>query len=131
VGLFSATVVPADRERVVIESNPAACEDARLNLAGQPARILERTLERWTPKQMGLVIANPARAGLGKPATAVLTATRAPVLVLVSCDPVAFARDARLLAEQGYRLDGCEALDLFPQTHHDEVVSRFMKETTR
>ena len=48
-------------------------------------------------------------------------------VVLVSCDPVAFARDARLLAGEGYRLAGCEVLDLFPQTHHVEVVSRFVK----
>ena len=127
VGLYSATVVPADRERVVVESNPSACEDARLNLAQHPARVSERTLERWTPKRMGLVIANPARAGLGKAAAAVLAATHAPVLVLVSCDPVAFARDARLLIERGYRLEGCEVLDLFPQTHHMEVVSRFVR----
>jgi 23S rRNA (uracil1939-C5)-methyltransferase len=128
VGLFSATVVPADRERIVVESNPSACEDARLNLAAHPARVMERTLERWTPKRMGLVIANPARAGLGRAAATVLAATRAPVLVLVSCDPAAFARDARLLAEHDYRLDGCEALDLFPQTHHVEVVSRFVRQ---
>jgi 23S rRNA (uracil1939-C5)-methyltransferase len=127
VGLFSATLVPTDRECLVVESNASACEDARLNLAGRIARVVERTLERWTPKRAGLVIANPARAGLGKPAAAVLAATRAPVLVLVSCDPVAFARDARLLAEQGYQLEGCEVLDLFPQTHHMEVVSRFVR----
>lgn len=127
VGLFAATVVPADRERLVIESNLSACEDARHNLSSLPARVIERALERWTPKRMGLVIANPARAGLGKAAVAVLVATRAPVLVLVSCDPVAFARDARLLAEQGYRLEGCEVLDLFPQTHHMEVVGRFVR----
>ena len=127
VGLFAATLLSADRDRIVIESNPSACEDARLNLAQLPARVLERTLERWTPKRMGLVIANPARAGLGKAAVAVLVATRTPVLVLVSCDPVAFARDARLLVEQGYRLEDCEVLDLFPQTHHMEVVSRFVR----
>jgi len=127
VGLFAATVLPADRERLVIESNPAACDDARVNLADLPARVLQRPLERWTAKRMALVIANPARAGLGKPAVGVLTATRTPLLILVSCDPVAFARDARLLAEQGYRLDRCEVLDLFPQTHHMEVVSRFVR----
>jgi 23S rRNA (uracil1939-C5)-methyltransferase len=136
VGLFAATVVPAARERIVVESNAVACEDARHNLAPPlhsppadiaPARVLARPLERWTPKRAGLVIANPARPGLGKAAVRVLAATRAPVLVLVSCDPVAFARDARLLAGEGYRLMGCEVLDLFPQTHHVEVVSRFVR----
>lgn len=131
VGLFSATVVPAERECVVVESNPSACEDARLNLAQRPARVMERPLERWKPKRMGLVIANPARAGLGRTAVGLLAETQAPTLVLVSCDPVAFARDARLLTEQGYRLQGCEVLDLFPQTHHVEVVSRFTRENDR
>jgi len=128
VGLFSATVVPADRECIVVESNPSACEDARLNLAQRPARVIERPLERWKPKRMGLAVANPARAGLGRTAVGLLAETQAPTLVLVSCDPVAFARDARLLTEQGYRLQGCEVLDLFPQTHHVEVVSRFTRE---
>lgn len=131
VGLFSATVVPAERECVVVESNPSACEDARLNLAQRPARVMERPLERWTPKRMALVIANPARAGLGRTAVGLLAETQAPVLVLVSCDPVAFARDARLLVDHGYRLQGCEVLDLFPQTHHVEVVSRFTRENDR
>jgi 23S rRNA (uracil1939-C5)-methyltransferase len=127
VGLFAATVPPADRPRMLVESNPSACDDARLNLAQLPARIIERPFERWTPKAAGLAIANPARAGLGKGAVAMLVATRAPVIVLVSCDPVAFARDARLLADKGYVLEDCEVLDLFPHTHHVEVVSRFRR----
>ena len=45
--------------------------------------------------------------------------------MLVSCDPVAFARDARLLAESGYRLQRTEVLDLFPETSHVETVSLF------
>ena len=57
-----------------------------------------------------------------------MTSTEAPVIVLVSCDPVALARDAALLARQGYRHDGTEVLDLFPHTHHVEAVTRFVRE---
>ena len=49
----------------------------------------------------------------------------APVLVLVSCDPVSLARDAALLAQAGYRHTVTTVLDLFPQTHHVEAVTRF------
>ena len=49
-------------------------------------------------------------------------ATGAPVLVLVSCDPVAMARDIDLLGRHGYRHDGTEILDLFPHTRHLECV---------
>ena len=54
-----------------------------------------------------------------------LAATQAPTLVLVSCDAASLGRDAGLLGEAGYRFAGATLVDLFPQTHHVEVVSRF------
>ena len=47
-------------------------------------------------------------------------------VVLVSCDPAAFARDAQLLKAKKYRLERCTVVDLFPQTSHVEVVSCFV-----
>jgi 23S rRNA (uracil1939-C5)-methyltransferase len=125
VGLFAATVVPAATEVVLVESSVEACADATINLSGRNARIEQVLLENWRPVPAGLVIADPARAGLGKAAVEKLTATGATRLVLVSCDPVSFARDARLLTEAGFRLTGGEVLDLFPNTHHLEVVGSF------
>jgi 23S rRNA (uracil1939-C5)-methyltransferase len=57
---------------------------------------------------------------------AALTAAEAPVVVLVSCDPVSLARDVVLMAEAGYRAERVEVLDLFPNTHHVETVTRFV-----
>ena len=45
----------------------------------------------------------------------------------MSCDAAALGRDARLLAEQGFTLERSVLVDLFPQTHHVEVVSRFTR----
>jgi tRNA/tmRNA/rRNA uracil-C5-methylase (TrmA/RlmC/RlmD family) len=84
-------------------------------------------VERWRSQPAALVIANPARSGLGAAATARLSASGARRLVLVSCDPVSFARDARLLVDAGYRLTGADAVDLFPNTHHVEVVGAFSR----
>ena len=52
-----------------------------------------------------------------------IAATGAPRVVLVSCDPAAGARDLRTLTEAGYRLESLQAWDLFPHTHHVEMVS--------
>jgi len=52
-----------------------------------------------------------------------LAATGAPRVVLVSCDPAAGARDLRALTEVGYELESLQAWDLFPHTHHVEMVS--------
>jgi 23S rRNA (uracil1939-C5)-methyltransferase len=71
------------------------------------------------------VIADPSRTGLGKPGASALAAVGAPVLVLVSCDPVALARDAVLLRGHGYEHETTDVIDLFPGTHHVEAVTRF------
>ena len=127
VGLFASTVVPTSARVVVVESSPSACADARHNLQATESQVVEATVERWSPVASDVVIADPARAGLGADAAAVLAATGAGVVVLVSCDPVAAARDLRLLDGHGYRLESCTVLDLFPQSHHVETVARMVK----
>ncbi len=132
VGLFATTVVPDDGSVILVEGSPSACQDAEVNLqrhrtAGRAA-VVRSAVESWRPVRADVVVADPSRQGLGAPAVATLAATEAPVMVLVGCDPVAFARDAGLLAAAGYRLDRAVALDLFPQTHHVEVVGRFERD---
>jgi 23S rRNA (uracil1939-C5)-methyltransferase len=130
VGLFAATVVPVGAHVVLVEGSPAACADARHNLAARSARVIRSAVERWRPSPADVVIADPSRDGLGPAAVRSLVSTRARTLVLISCDPVAFARDASLLRAEGYDLTRSVVLDLFPQTHHVEVVTRFDKRHT-
>lgn len=127
IGLFAgslATVAP-EASFTVVEGSAAACADAVVNLADLDAEVICSPVEAWTPTPADVVIADPSRHGLGRDATAVLVAAGAPTLLLVGCDPVAFARDAALLTDAGYRLSAARTLDLFPQTHHVEVVGRF------
>jgi 23S rRNA (uracil1939-C5)-methyltransferase len=124
-GLFAATVVSADAHVELVEGSAVACDDARVNLAGSDARVVCSGVEAWTPSSADVVVADPSRQGLGADAAIRLAATNAPTLVLVSCDPVAMARDTALLAGHGYRHAGTAVLDLFPQTHHVEAVTRF------
>ncbi|NND75143.1 MAG: class I SAM-dependent RNA methyltransferase [Ilumatobacter sp.] len=128
VGLFAATVM-ADAGRVtLIESSKSACFDAEHNLAHRDARVVRREVGGWsTDEAVDVVVADPARPGLGKPGVAALTAVAPAPIVLVSCDPVSLARDVTLLAAAGYHPARVEVLDLFPQTHHVETVTRFDK----
>ena len=127
VGLFATTVFPADRHVVAIESNPTACIDARVNVADRDVEIVQIPVEEWSPIKAAVVVADPARDGLRAGGVQVLAATQAKVIVLISCDPASLGRDARLLHDNGYQLEYCEVLDLFPHTHHVEVVSRFVR----
>lgn len=130
VGLFAVASAPATAKVVTIETSRSAVEDCRVNLAGRSARIEQCEVSTWRPEaglQIDVAIADPARSGLGRPGTAAMVAADPDVLVLVSCDPVALARDTDLLARSGYRHDGTEVLDLFPHTHHVECVTRFVR----
>lgn len=120
-GLFSAGL--GIERSILVESSPAACADARLNVP--TALVHEMRFEQWRPEPVDLVIADPARAGLGREAVEIVARTGSPCVLLVSCDPVAMARDTALLVEHGYRHRDSQVLDLFPHTPHVEVVTRF------
>ena len=130
VGLFAATCVAADAVVHVVEGSASACADARYNLADHDATVHESAVEQWTPTAtagatVDVVIADPSRQGLGAAAAGQLALVGAPVLILVSCDPVALARDAVLLGAAGYVHRRSVVADLFPHTHHVEAVTRF------
>ena len=130
VGLFAGALLDgrAGWRAVTAEHGHSSVADARTNLADLDVRVLETTVERLRAPRADLVIADPSRAGLGKEATAVLACTRAPRIVLVSCDPAAAGRDLALLVERGYRPVESVVVDLFPHTHHTEVITRFDRE---
>jgi 23S rRNA (uracil1939-C5)-methyltransferase len=123
VGLFASSM--ANGHVTVVESSASACADAAINLADRRRKIVCRSVEQWKPQRVDLVIADPARGGLGRAAVDVLAATHAGRIVLVSCDPVSLARDAGLLRAAGYAHVRSTVFDLFPQTHHVEVVTVF------
>jgi 23S rRNA (uracil1939-C5)-methyltransferase len=128
VGLLGGSLVAAGGRVVAIESSPWAAADAQVNLADLDAVVIEGEVAAFDAvpdERPDVVIADPARPGLGPGAAAALAGLGAPRLVLVSCDPASFARDVGLLAQHGYGLASTQVLDLFPHTFHVEVVSRF------
>jgi len=128
VGLFAVTAMADVAKVTVIESAKSSCFDAEHNLAGRDANVVRKEVGNWAAphgNEIDVIVADPARAGLGKPGVnALVTAAPAPI-VLVNCDPVSLARDTALLAAEGYEPERVEVLDLFPQTSHVETVTRF------
>ena len=124
VGLF-ASCLGEGMAVTLVESNRSSIADARHNLADRAATIVKVAAGRWRPSPADIVVADPPRAGLGKDVVERITATDAGRVVLVSCDPASYGRDAGLLAATGYRLGSTTLVDLFPHTPHVELVSVF------
>ncbi|MDH3294921.1 MAG: hypothetical protein OER95_11450, partial [Acidimicrobiia bacterium] len=124
VGLFGA-LAGTGRQVIGVESNASAVLDAQWNL-GPHGRVIESRIEDWEPEPCGVVVADPARAGLKLVACDRLAASGAAAMALVSCDPAALARDAVLLGERGYRLESVTVFDLFGHSSHVETVSLFV-----
>ncbi|MBN8530296.1 MAG: class I SAM-dependent RNA methyltransferase [Alphaproteobacteria bacterium] len=91
------------------------------NLAHSP--VLRHELKRCDT-----VIINPPRGGASEQMMA-LSASMVKRIVMVSCNPASFVRDAKLLTEGGYALRVLVGIDQFHWSSHLELVALFMKES--
>ncbi len=127
VGLFTAFIAEHARHVTAIESSPMAVQDAKINLAAfKNVEILEGRAEAILKRQKyHAAITDPPRTGMKPKALNTLIQCRPQKIIYVSCDPSTLARDARQLAENGYRLTVVQPVDMFPQTYHIETVAVF------
>lgn len=72
------------------------------------------------------VVIDPPRAG-AEAQCRELARSDVPVIAAVSCNPVTFARDARILIDGGYRLDRVAVIDQFRWSPHLELAARFAR----
>ena len=75
--------------------------------------------------RLDAAVLDPPRAG-AEAQVAEIAGARVPVVAMVSCNPVTFARDARALVGAGYRLDWVQVVDQFRWSTHVELVARFV-----
>jgi tRNA/tmRNA/rRNA uracil-C5-methylase (TrmA/RlmC/RlmD family) len=137
VGLFSLPLAAAGAEVVAVEGHAKAAEHATANAerAGLGVTVLAEPVGAMVARARGaddrdppdLVVLDPPRVGAGAGVMTDLAALAPAAIVYVACDPAALARDTRTLAEEGYRLEAAVPLDLFPMTHHVEIVATFRR----
>ncbi|MCK6505701.1 RsmD family RNA methyltransferase [Myxococcota bacterium] len=110
----------------MIESNPAACQDARRTAAalGLPVdvRAGDAGAFRAGDAFFDVAVLDPPRAGADRLLSQVIV-TRPQGIVFVSCNPGHLGRDLRPALQAGYRLETVQAFDMFPLTPHVEVLA--------
>jgi 23S rRNA (uracil1939-C5)-methyltransferase len=88
--------------------------------------LFRRPLMPQELRDYDAVIFDPPRQGAQAQAER-LAASKVPVVVAVSCNATTFARDARILIDGGYRIEGVTPVDQFRHTPHVELVARFVR----
>ena len=97
--------------------------------AGVPGRIIDQDVAEalrtpeLTDQAWDAIILDPPRTGVDAPALDALSALGAARLLYISCEPSTLARDLRILAANGYRLEWAQPYDMFPQTRHVETLA--------
>lgn len=72
------------------------------------------------------VVIDPPRAG-AKAQCEALANSAPPRIAFVSCNPVTFARDAKILCDAGFAIDWIQVVDQFRWSPHVELVAQFTK----
>lgn len=80
----------------------------------------------WNHRAIDAVLLDPPRAGAQQVA-GLLGRLQVDKVVYVSCNPASLARDAKAMAEQGFRLVRLGVMDMFPHTAHIESMALFVR----
>ena len=137
-GIGTIGISMADRVAKVygMEVVPAAVENAKRNAqlnelenTHYEVGTAEKIMPKWLDEGIkpDVIFVDPPRKGLDETFIKSATATNPRRIVYISCNPATFARDVVRFENEGYILDKVQPVDLFPQTHHIELVARFNK----
>lgn len=118
-----------DRAAIAAMTQAANAQGLAGRLRAEGRDLDRRPLQAADLKRTDALILDPPRAGARVQAQALADAARAgmrvPLVAYAACDPNSFARDARLLVDAGYRLEGVTPIDQFLWSPHLELLAIF------
>lgn len=137
VGLFTAHVADRFSRVIGVESDKTTTKFAGENTGADQedtnVRIINAPVEQWIAEdrspmgKVSLVVFDPPRSGAGQRVVEGMIRLNPTHIAAVSCDPATFSRDIRGLLDGGYELVSVDAFDMFPQTHHVELVGHLQR----
>ena len=115
-----------------VESSTLAAKLTSYENSIQNVEFVNGKVEKELPKNLkreniGAIVFDPPRRGIEEIALKSVIKNKIEKIVYISCNPATFARDVKILAENGYVLKKITPVDMFPQTAHIEVVGLLEK----
>ncbi len=110
-----------------IEESHSAISDAKINsknykniqyIIGKTEVVLQNNTEKFDT-----VILDPPRIGCEDSVIKNVISLEPKVIILISCSPENFCEDVyKIVSSNQYIIDKIIPIDMFPQTHHTEIV---------
>ena len=115
-----------------VESSTLAAKLTSHENSIQNVEFVNGKVEKELPKilkreNIGAIVFDPPRRGIEEIALKSVIKNKIEKIVYISCNPATFARDVKILTENGYVLKKITPVDMFPQTAHIEVVGLLEK----
>lgn len=115
-----------------VESSTLAAKLTSHENSIQNVEFVNGKVEKELPKilkreNIGAIVFDPPRRGIEEIALKSVIKNKIEKIVYISCNPATFARDVKILTENGYVLKKIMPVDMFPQTAHIEVVGLLEK----
>jgi 23S rRNA (uracil1939-C5)-methyltransferase len=123
----TAKVVAVEAARDAHLACRAGAGRARLPVDAVHRDLFRNPLQPDELARFDAVVLDPPRAG-ARDQVIQLAASAVPKIAYVSCNPSSWARDARVLADAGYRLAELRPVGQFRWSTHVELASLFLRE---
>ena len=78
-------------------------------------------------EKIDAIIFDPPRKGIEETSLLAVSQNNIKEIVYISCNPSTFARDVKILSDNGYQLKKVQPVDMFPFTSHVEVIGKLVK----
>lgn len=127
VGFLAAAVRSVGRrDLTVVEPHALSASAAARNLPD--VRVVASSAESFLQAHPELpanavAMTDPPRSGMTSQLRQSIIKWRPRRLLMLGCDPATWSRDAADLIDHGYTLNHLELVDLFPFTHHVEILA--------
>lgn len=123
---IEVTAIEGDAEMVKSVKQNSVDNNLQNKIQSKVRDLFNQPLQPEELNKFDAVVINPPRNGAGSQA-ATLADSDIKNIVMVSCNPSSFMKDARILREGGYKITKIVGVDQFYMSNHLEIVAVFEK----
>jgi tRNA/tmRNA/rRNA uracil-C5-methylase (TrmA/RlmC/RlmD family) len=136
VGFFSLPLSDYFGQVLAVEFDERAVNHGKRNISSSHRRNVTMNKistdrffqdQQKAARRAAFVLVDPPRTGLETMTRTGIIEAGIPEITYVSCDATTLARDLKEFVAAGYVVQRVHGIDMFPQSHHVEVISHLRK----